>query len=163
MNAREVMRRVGLPARKLPRVAKDFIALMRENRHAVTPFPAAAELLVDLAAAGMQVGIVSSNARDNIAAILGAPAGAAVRYFACGMSIFGKRAHLRRLLKQSGVPRERAIYIGDQPTDLEAAHAEGIAFGAVSWGYGELAHLQSFGARHAFRGVRDIGCLLLRS
>jgi phosphoglycolate phosphatase len=136
---------------------------MREKRHTIPSFPGAAELLVDLARAGVQVGIVSSNARDNVAAILGAPATSAVRFFACGMSMFGKRPHLRKVLKQSGVPRERALYIADQPTDLEAARAEGIAFGAVSWGYGELGQMQALGAQHAFQDLHEIGCLFKTS
>lgn len=156
LNAREVMRKLGLPARRLPRVARDFISLMRANRDSIAPFPGAGELLVDLARADVHVGIVSSNAYDNVAAILGARATAAVRFFACGMSIFGKRAHLRKVLKRSGVPRERALYIGDQPTDLEAARAEGIAFGAVAWGYGDLAQMQALGAQHAFRELAGI-------
>ena len=138
LHARELMRRLGLPARKLPWVAKDFNARMRERRHSITTFPGAAELLVELSSR-IHIGIVSSNAYDNIAAILGPAASTAVRHFACGMSIFGKRLHLRKVLKQSRVPSERALYIGDQQTDLEAARAEGIAFGAVSWGYGDLA------------------------
>jgi phosphoglycolate phosphatase len=72
------------------------------------------------------------------------------------MSIFGKRAHLRRVLRQSGVARERALYIGDQAADLEAARAEGIAFGAVSWGYGDAAHLEALGAQHRFDRMSDI-------
>jgi phosphoglycolate phosphatase len=160
LHAREVMRRVGLPARKLPGVAQDFIARMRESRSAVAAFPGAAELVIDLAVAGVKVGIVSSNSRDNVSAVLGAHASSAVRYFACGMSIFGKRSHLRKVLKRSGVAPQRALYIGDQPTDLEAAAAEGIDFGAVAWGYGDLAHLRALGAAHSFRNIRDIGALL---
>jgi phosphoglycolate phosphatase len=156
LHARELMRRVGLPARKLPGVAKDFIARMRENRSAIAPFPGAAELLADLAFARVRVAIVSSNSHDNVAGVLGAQATAAVRHFACGMSIFGKRAHLRRVLRQSGVARERALYIGDQAADLEAARAEGIAFGAVSWGYGDAAHLEALGAQHRFDRMSDI-------
>jgi phosphoglycolate phosphatase len=137
LNAREVMRKLGLPARRLPRVARDFISVMRANRDRIAPFPGARELLVDLARADVHVGIVSSNAYDNVAAILGARATAAVRFFACGMSIFGKRAHLRKV-----------------PTDVEAARVEGIAFGAVAWGYGDLAQMQALGAELA--GIRRL-------
>ncbi len=160
LHAREVMRRVGLPARKLPGVAKDFIARMRDSRSAVAAFPGAAELVIDLAIAGVKVGIVSSNSHDNVSAVLGTQASSAVRYFACGMSIFGKRSHLRKVLKRSGVAPQRALYIGDQPTDLEAAAAEGIDFAAVAWGYGDLAQLQALGAAHSFREIRDIRALL---
>src|SRR4051812_43702277 len=52
LGAREIMARVGLPAWKLPSVTRRFIALMRENAHAVPLFPGVPELLHDLAARG---------------------------------------------------------------------------------------------------------------
>jgi phosphoglycolate phosphatase len=160
MGAREVMRHVGVPASKLPRIAADFVARMRAHRQAVPPFAGAPELLIDLHRQGIALGIVSSNAHDNITAILGRDAAAAVRYYACGMSIFGKRSHLRKVLRQSGMDTRAAVYIGDQPTDLEAAHAAGLAFGAVAWGYGDIERLQALGAKHAFRDMAEIAALL---
>jgi phosphoglycolate phosphatase len=162
LGAREIMRHVGLPARKLPVVAKDFIGLMRERRHLIAPFRGVPELLTTLRDAGVELGIVSSNAHDNVISILG-PAAGAVTHFACGMSIFGKGAHLRKLLRRSRVDRASAIYIGDQVSDLEAAHAAGVAFGAVSWGYTAFEHLQEAGAEHTFRDVSDIAELLVHS
>jgi len=79
------------------------------------------------------------------------------------MSIFGKRAHLRKVLKLSGVAHDEAIYIGDQVTDLEAAPAEGLAFGGVAWGYTDPAQLEAAGAEHTFRHVSEIAQLLLGS
>ena len=157
---REIMRSVGLSAGKLPRVAADFIGRMREGRASIAPFPGAVELLLDLKRAGIALGIVSSNAYDNVAAILGPEASAAISHHACGMSIFGKRAHLRKVIRRTGVARTEAIYIGDQQSDLEAAHAEGIAFGAVAWGYGDFGALKEAGADRAFSEIGDIARLL---
>lgn len=159
LHAREAMRHVGMPAHKLPGVARDFIGMMRERRQAIRPFPGAPELLIELARVGIQVGVVSSNAQDNVTGILGPHAAKAIRHFSCGMSIFGKRAHLRRILRRGGVPPQRALYIGDQPTDLEAAHAERIAFGAVAWGYADSEQLRARGADHVFRRMDDIRVL----
>lgn len=41
---------------------------------------------------------------------------------------------LRGLELLGGVPRERAVYVGDSPHDVEAARAAGLAMVAVSWG-----------------------------
>jgi phosphoglycolate phosphatase len=160
LGARDIMRRLGMPARKLPLVAADFIGLMRERRHLIHPFSGAPELLVDLRSAGVELGIVSSNAHDNVVAILGANAASMVSQYACGMSIFGKRAHLKKVMRRSRIDRESAIYIGDQTSDLEAAHAVGIAFGAVSWGYGDFDHLEAAGADYGFRELAEISRLL---
>ena len=156
---REIMRHVGLSATMLPRVAADFIGRMRERRSSISPFPGAAELLLDLRQRGVVLGIVSSNAYDNVAAILGPETIGAVPFHACGMSIFGKRTHLKTIIRRSGIPRSAAIYIGDQHSDLEAAHAVGVAFGAVAWGYGDFESLKAAGADRAFQEIDDIARL----
>lgn len=153
--ARELMRRLGLPAHKLPLVTRDFIGLMRKDRTSVRLFEGVAEALADLYEEGIALGVVSSNSRDNVLHVLG-PAARTVRYLECGVSIFGKRARLRRLLRKSGLPREAALYVGDQSTDLEAARAEGIAFGAVAWGYGDMEALRALEPDREFQSVADL-------
>ena len=60
------------------------------------------------------------------------------------------------MLRASDVPDSAAIYIGDQETDLEAAHREHVAFGAVSWGYGDIAALRARSPAEEFARVGDI-------
>ena len=48
--------------------------------------------------------------------------------------MFGKAAKLRQVVRQSAVPPQHAIYVGDEIRDAEAAGKAGIAFGAVLWG-----------------------------
>ena len=156
MHARDVMKQVGMPAWKLPMVAAEFIGIMRERRARVRLFPGTVEALTRLGEAGVVIAVVSSNARDNVEAILGPEASAMVSHFACGMSIFGKRSHLREALAKTGAKASEAIYIGDQASDLEAARDEGIDFGAVAWGYGAADHLESLGAAFVFRSMDDI-------
>jgi phosphoglycolate phosphatase len=98
------------------------------------PFEGVSELLPRLAGRGVALGIVSSNAEDNVREVLGRANSGLIGHFECGMSIFGKRSRIRKVLRASGVPNSAAIYIGDQETDLEAAYREHVAFGAVSWG-----------------------------
>lgn len=155
-NARELMRHVGLPAWKLPMVAKDFIGQMRSNRHRVPLFEGMAEVLGEVKQKGVALAVVSSNSYDNVLHVLKPEVARLVRHFECGVSIFGKRARLRKVLRESGVPREAAIYIGDQATDLDAARAEGIAFGAVAWGYGDFDALRALSPEEAFASVAQI-------
>jgi phosphoglycolate phosphatase len=48
-----------------------------------------------------------------------------------------KAAVIRFLLKEMGVKAERSLYVGDKREDGEAAAANGMAFCAAGWGYGE--------------------------
>ncbi|MFT3736887.1 MAG: HAD hydrolase-like protein [Rhodocyclaceae bacterium] len=154
--AREMMRHVGLPAWRFPLVAKDFIALMREEAHQIPLFQGVDGVLQDLVAAGVKLAIVSSNAHDNICRILGPDNVRRVSHFECGMSVFGKTARIRRLLKNAGVPTQQALYIGDQITDIEAARKARVAFGAVAWGYGSMDSLRQHAPEEEFGCLADI-------
>lgn len=154
--AAEMMRHVGLPRWKLPVVASGFIALMRENADSIPLFESVGDTLQHLSNAGIYLAIMSSNAEDNIVRVLGPQNSALIRHFDCGMSIFGKAARIRNLLKKTAIPASRAIYIGDQLTDLEAARKEGIAFGAVSWGYGAIESFRQHAPEEEFGQVSDI-------
>lgn len=155
LGARELMARVGLPAHRLPAVARDFIGLMRRDRASIRLFEGIEEALLGLQARDIALGVVSSNSRDNVLHVLGGAA-RAVRYFECGVSLFGKRARLKKVLRKSAVPAAAALYVGDQPTDLEAARGEGVAFGAVAWGYGDMPSLQALRPEREFHRVADL-------
>ncbi|HYD97269.1 MAG TPA: HAD hydrolase-like protein [Noviherbaspirillum sp.] len=155
-SARELMQIVGLPKWKLPLVAASFIALMREKAEDIALFPGVDDMLHHLSQAGVRLAIITSNSHDNVVQILGPANTGLISHSACGMSIFGKATRIRNLLEKTGVPAARAIYIGDQVTDLEAARKEGVAFGAVSWGYGTIESLRKHAPEEEFDTVPAI-------
>lgn len=154
--ARRMMELLEIPAWMLPFVAKSFIALMRDNAGSIKLFEQVDEMLTHLASKGVVLSVVSSNAFDNIQRILGPDNIRLISHFECGMSIFGKSARLRKVLGKAGIPPHEAIYIGDQVTDLESAHAVNVAFGAVSWGYGTIESLRKHAPDVEFARVSDI-------
>lgn len=155
-NARQMMAYVGMPAWKLPLVAKSYVSLMRQHAASIPLFADTDEMLSHLAKQGVTLAIVSSNAYDNISRILGPANTGLIRQFECGMSLFGKPARIQKVLKKTGIPRQQAIYIGDQVTDLEAARQQQIAFGAVSWGYATIASLRAHAPEEEFASVSAI-------
>jgi len=155
-DARQIMEQVGMPAWKLPLVAKSFISLMRRNAASISLFEHTDDMLLHLANNGVTLAIVSSNSYDNVSQILGPANTRLISQFECGVSIFGKSVRIRKVLKKTGVPCREAIYIGDQVTDLEAARKEKVAFGAVSWGYGTIESLREHFPEEEFDSVSDI-------
>jgi phosphoglycolate phosphatase len=153
---RQMMRELGMPAWKLPLVAKSFIALMSQNRGSISLFEEIDDMLVHLANASVTLAIVSSNSAANVREILGPANTKRISHFECGMSIFGKRARIQKVLKKTGIPSSDAIYIGDQVTDREAAREAKVAFGAVSWGYGTIEALREHSPEEEFANVSDI-------
>lgn len=156
----DLIRHSGLPAWKLPRIAHDFRALMRDHAAPIPLFAGVDDMLARLAAAGVVLGLITSNAQDNAERILGATNFQRFAFVDCGMSLFGKPPRIRAMLRKAGLKPDRAIYIGDQDSDGEAAKAEGVAFGAVGWGYGAPEILRAAGARHEFARIEDITGLL---
>lgn len=78
------------------------------------------------------------------------------RHYECGVSMLGKRRRLQRVMKTLPVPASRAIHVGDQVPDGEAARAAGMAFGAVAWGYATPASLMRCGPAEVFDTPADL-------
>ncbi|HEY0809579.1 MAG TPA: HAD hydrolase-like protein, partial [Longimicrobiales bacterium] len=76
--------------------------------------------------------------------------------YECGVAIFGKAVRFSRVLQLSSTDRTRAICIGDEVRDAEAAARSGIDFGAVAWGYTAPAALQQTAPRFMFRSVPEL-------
>ncbi len=129
-----LLRELGLPLWKLPRVVNSMRRRMSEHTGTLPLFPGISDVLNRLAAGGVQLAIVSSNSRENVERVLGADNAGLVSHFACGVSMLGKAAKLRQVIRRSDVQPSEAIYIGDEVRDAEAAAKAGIAFGAVTWG-----------------------------
>jgi len=129
-----LLRELRLPLWKLPRLLSETRRRMAEHTGTLSLFPGISEALHRLEAAKIQLAIVSSNSRRNVERLLGTNHAALIAHFACGASIFGKSAKLRHTLQHCSVPASKAIYIGDEIRDAEAAAKAGTAFGAVTWG-----------------------------
>lgn len=153
---KQAMQYIGLPMWKLPFVSRDFIARMQRQAHQITLFEQVHDSLNDLAGLGVHLAIVSSNSRNNVASILGADLMGLFEYVYCGMSIFGKTTHLKKLLRKTRTTARDAIYIGDQSTDAEAAARAGIDFGAVTWGYGSIESLRRYPIAVELAKITDI-------
>ena len=147
---RDIMRHVGMPAWKLPIASRSFIDRMRGHPGPIPLFDGVEGALRALDQAGMRLALVSSNAEDNVRRTLGPELASLFRHYECGMSIFGKSARIRKVVRQARTPPERALYVGDQTTDAEAARRAGVGFGAVSWGYAPIEVLRKVAPEHEF-------------
>ncbi|MFN0121230.1 MAG: HAD hydrolase-like protein [Blastocatellia bacterium] len=143
LNARDILSHMGLPVWKIPVVARGFRTRMAGKSDQIPLFAGVGQMLRGLSDNGVALSLVTSNSHENVRRILHAEYLDLMVHPQCGVSLFGKSAHLRAILRKTGTPRDAAIYIGDELRDLEAARAEDIPFGAVSWGY---THADAFPA-----------------
>ena len=159
-DAREVMRRLGVPRWKLPMIARYVRTRFAAEAEQIALFPGAGATIDQLAAAGVKLAVVSANGENTIRRVLGEHA-RHIDHISGGVSLFGKRGKLLRMSRLSGVEPGSAMVIGDEIRDLNAAKAARMPFGAVSWGMNRPEALSAGGAQVVFSQMADICRVLL--
>lgn len=149
LSARAIIADLGIPAWKVPLIARHMRALAARNAQDIQLFPGVPEMLEALDAAGIGLALVSSNGEAAVRRALGT-SGVHIRHYACGASLFGKARHLRAVARAAGVSPAAMLAVGDEIRDAEAAAKAGCAFGAVAWGYTERAALRAQAPAHLF-------------
>jgi phosphoglycolate phosphatase len=162
MGARDLMRHFGIPAWKTPFIAHHIRKRKSKELEQTRLFDGVEAMLRELSDAGIALALVTSNSEPNARAILGAENANLIRTYECGVSMFGKASRFRKVLRRTGTLAGDAICIGDEIRDLEAARKEGIAFGAVTWGYTVPDALIAHGPAVLFRSVDEVADQLLR-
>ena len=163
MDARAVIRHLGIPGWKLPLISRHLHRLAARDIEAVRLFPGIEPMLAELHAAGLVLAVVSSNTEGNVRHGLGPRLAARVGHYACGASVFGKAKRLRAVTKAAGVRPDRVLAIGDEIRDHEAADEAGCAFAAVAWGYTRAEALAAREPTRVFRTPQDITAFLTGS
>lgn len=152
---REVMRILKIPGWKLV-----FIAVhVRKRAAKAEAFPlfgGVPEALRAIAARGVKIAVVSSNAEGNVRRALGPELSALVTTWSCGAGLFGKAKHFRDVLRATKVAPERALSIGDEIRDIEAARDIGLKAAAVTWGFGMKPALEAAAPDVMFESVNEI-------
>lgn len=158
LDAPELMRLHGVPLWKVPMIAAHARTLQGRDLHRIRMFDGMAKVLDHLAGQGVQMAVVTSNARANVETVLG-DAAPLVRHYACGTSIFGKAAKFRSVMKAMAVRADETLVIGDEVRDIDAARECGIVTGAVAWGYSAPERLAADQPDHLFQTPGDISAL----
>lgn len=143
LDAHAIMQRLGLPWWKLPLLTREMRRRMHGNIAGIVPFAGVDMLLSSLKSQGVAIAIVTSNSPDNVRAVLGAAAMTHVDALEGDISIFGKPARLRKMLKRFDCAPHDAVYVGDEIRDAQAAAALGMDFIGVGWGYTQPDALQA--------------------
>ena len=154
--SREILRRLEVPAWKLPMIAAYMRRLKSTHATDIPLFPGVDAMLRALSGSGVQLAVVSSDHERNARAQLGEANAALFSHFACGASLFGKAAKFRQVLRRAGVEADRAIIIGDEIRDIEAARAANIACAAVTWGYAAPEALRAHSPDFVFAHIDEI-------
>jgi phosphoglycolate phosphatase len=125
----------GIPFWKLRTLRDAIIARQQGEMGSIRLYPGVPEVLEQIGRSDCRMGIVSSNAEDNIRTCL--RANGVERWFelVVGYSrLLGKQRGLRRVLRQTALAGHDVLYIGDEVRDITAAQDVGLDVVAVTWG-----------------------------
>jgi len=128
------------------------------------PYPGVVPLLSDLRAAGMLTAVVSNKVDYGVQSLCR-------RYFD-GLfdAAAGEREGVARkpapdmveaVLKELGVEKKDAVYIGDSEVDVATAKNSGLDLIAVTWGFREEELLRSLGAEKLAHNTYELRDMLL--
>ena len=153
---REIIRRLGVPAWKMPFIAAHFRQLAAEAAPELKLFPDVEVMLRRLSSGGVKIAVVSSNSEATVRAVLGAELAGLISYYGCGASVFGKAPKFRAVIRKAGVEEADVLCVGDEVRDIEAARKAHLATGAVTWGYATPEILRAQRPSAVFETPRDI-------
>lgn len=153
---RKMMKHLGVSWWKMPMIARHVRSLMAADIHHISLFDGVSAVLKRLADDGVTLAVVSSNSYENVVRVLGPQNAALISHFACGVSLFGKQAKFREILKKTGVSRSETLCIGDETRDIQAAKSENLPCGAVTWGFATVESLQAHSPTTLFSHVDGI-------
>ena len=159
-DARTLIRQYKVPTWKLVLISRYIHRLMAKDLDKIPLFEGVGPMLEAVAQSGVALAVVSSNTRSIVRRVLGPDNVACIRYFECGVSVFGKTAKFKKVLKRARVRPDEALAIGDELRDFDAARRAHIPFGAVAWGYTLFDVLRAHAPREAFHEIQDITRLI---
>ncbi|MEG4633748.1 HAD-IA family hydrolase [Microcoleus sp. AR_TQ3_B6] len=135
LNSWQILQYSGISIFKFPLLIKMLKAELRSEIPNIQLFPGIKEVLLDLKKLGFQLGIITSNSRENVLASLEKNGLQDTFTFIYSGSTFGKHKVINRWLKTEHVNAKEVVYVGDEIRDIEAARKTGIKVMAVAWGF----------------------------
>ncbi len=149
LSSRDALKLLGVPMLKIPAISIYVRDRFAEGMENIRLFEGAADMLAALHEAGIRIAMVSSNAEPNVRHVLGAAAGF-IDHYACGSSLWGKAQKFASVLRALRQSPARAIAVGDEIRDIEAARKAGLSAGSITFGYNSRKALESHGPDFLF-------------
>jgi phosphoglycolate phosphatase len=153
---RKILKMHHVSVWKLPAILKFTRSRMKTNGESIHCFEGVAEMLRELKNNDIHMALVTTNTCETVRRVLGDELYSFFHLFEDKVSIFGKPAALRRIIRKSGLDHSEMLAIGDEIRDIEAAKKVNIPFGAVSWGFSNLEAMASHKPEHTFTEMSQI-------
>jgi phosphoglycolate phosphatase len=131
----ERCRKMDVPLYKVPSMIVEVTRLYKNVVDSVAAFDGMLPVLETLHRHGITVGIISTNAAENIQRFLARNGmDSVVQRVHCSSNMFGKDKVISRYLKKYGLSPEQVLYVGDEERDVVACRKTKLRVLSVSWG-----------------------------
>jgi phosphoglycolate phosphatase len=121
---------------QLPRLALQISREMKNHMGEVSPHPGVIQLLRNLQEQDISIGVLTSNNAALVQDFFDANDFPQFDFVVSEKTVFGKEKALRRIMKRHKLPKEKIIYVGDEPRDIISSRKAGIKVFGVTWGLG---------------------------
>lgn len=135
MSSRAILKKHRIPLAKLPYLLFHYQKELGREIDNLGLFPGIREVLLELKALGIRLGILTSNSEENVEKFLQARELDMFDFIHSEVNLFGKTRALKHILKKNEVDREDVIYVGDEARDIDACRKANVPVIAVSWGF----------------------------
>ncbi len=150
---------------KIAQAYKEWCFALRQQPNMAEPmFTGAASLLLDLAAReGVILGLATGKSRRGVARFIehnGLEGVFSTLQTADDAPSKPHPAMLLQAMKETGIPPEKTVMIGDTSYDMLMAACAKVASVGVSWGYHSVADLEKAGAGSIVHSFSALACRL---
>ena len=135
LNSWQILQYSGISIFKFPLLIRRLKAELHSEVPHIQLFPGIKEVLLELKKRGFQLGIITSNSRENVLGALEKNGLQDTFTFIYSGSTFGKHKVINKWLRIENIHTEKVVYVGDEIRDIDAAKKTGIKVIAVGWGF----------------------------
>ena len=135
LNSWQILQYSGISIFKFPLLIRRLKAELHSEVPHIQLFPGIKEVLLELKKCGFQLGIITSNSRENVLGALERNGLQDTFTFIYSGSTFGKHKVINKWLRIENIHTEKVVYVGDEIRDIDAAKKTGIKVIAVGWGF----------------------------
>lgn len=129
---------------KIPVIAKKVKEKLNKDIINLNSFSGLKEVLLELKKRKYNLGILTSNSKDNVEKFLKRNDLDLFEFIYSDSSLFGKDKVLKNLLRKQNIKPSEVIYFGDEIRDIQAAIKLNVKIVAVSWGFNTKKALEKY-------------------
>lgn len=160
MSGQELIKSLGISKLKLPFILRKIKSELRKNMSNLPLNDGMKECILNLRSMGYELGIITSNSKDNVMNYLQQhDLSKAFDFVYSCSSLFGKHKVIKKVMKKHNFNQAQTLYVGDESRDVEAAQKSNIKVIAVTWGGNSRRMLQRFNPDH----IADDTCELVEA